>query len=65
VSAVFVLAGFVANTRTLGVAAGLLLIGWAAYHWRWGHRHRVRFGMQANDDTDAGLPFSAASLSIP
>ena len=27
--------------------AGLLLLGWAAYHWRFGHRHRVRFGMQA------------------
>src|SRR5262249_13875282 len=24
----------------------LLLIGWAIYHWRYGHRHRVRFGMQ-------------------
>ena len=23
-----------------------LLLGWAAYHWRFGHRHRVRFGMQ-------------------
>jgi hypothetical protein len=22
------------------------LIGWAAYHWRFSHRHRVRFGMQ-------------------
>ena len=21
------------------------LIGWALYHWRYGHRHRVRFGM--------------------
>ena len=61
-SAVFVLAGFVANTRKLGVAASLLLIGWAAYHWRWGHRHRAFFGMQANHETDAGFPFSAASL---
>jgi hypothetical protein len=25
--------------------AGLLLIGWAAWHWFYGHRHRVRFGM--------------------
>ena len=23
-----------------------ILIGWALYHWRYGHRHRVRFGMQ-------------------
>jgi hypothetical protein len=22
-----------------------MLIGWAIYHWRFGHRHRVRFGM--------------------
>ena len=28
------------------IGSGLLLLGWAAYHWRFGHRHRVRFGMQ-------------------
>ena len=28
-------------------AAGIVLIGWAAYHTLYGHRHRVRFGMQA------------------
>ena len=28
------------------IGSGALLIGWAAYHWRFGHRHRVRFGMQ-------------------
>jgi hypothetical protein len=28
------------------VGSGLLLLGWAGYHWRYGHRHRVRFGMQ-------------------
>ena len=48
VSAAFVLAGLVASPRTLAVAAGNLLVAWAAYHWRWGHRHRVRFGMQAS-----------------
>lgn len=26
--------------------SGLLLIGWAAWHALYGHRHRVRFGMQ-------------------
>lgn len=26
--------------------AAVLLLAWAAYHWRYGHRHRVRFGMQ-------------------
>jgi hypothetical protein len=29
------------------VAAGALLLGWAAYHWLYGHRHRVRIGMTA------------------
>jgi uncharacterized membrane protein len=27
-------------------ASGFLLLAWAAYHWRFAHRHRVRFGMQ-------------------
>jgi hypothetical protein len=27
-------------------AAGFVLIGWAVYHSVFGHRHRVRFGMQ-------------------
>jgi len=25
--------------------AGMLLLAWAAYHWVYGHRHRVRVGM--------------------
>jgi hypothetical protein len=28
------------------IGSGLLLLGWAGYHWRFGHRHRVRFGLQ-------------------
>src|SRR5215468_8150241 len=28
------------------IGSGLLLLAWAAYHWRFAHRHRVRFGMQ-------------------
>lgn len=44
--AAFVLAGFTVDARALGIASGLLLIGWAIYHWRFGHRHRVRVGMQ-------------------
>lgn len=28
------------------ITAGVSLLAWAAYHWRFGHRHRVRFGMQ-------------------
>ena len=45
--AAFVWAGLIVDPRVLGVAAGVVLIGWALYHWRWGHRHRVRVGMQA------------------
>src|SRR5256884_3308664 len=40
-------AGFVLDLRAVRIGAGLLLIGWAFYHWRYGHRHRVRVGMQA------------------
>jgi hypothetical protein len=45
-AAAFVWAGFVLDVRALSVAAGLLLVGWAVYHWRYGHGHRVRVGMQ-------------------
>ena len=44
----FVWAGMVVDARIVRVAAGLMLIGWAIYHWRFGHRHRVRFGMQVS-----------------
>ncbi len=47
VAGAFVAAGILLDTRVLRIGAGLLLLGWAGYHWRWGHRHRVRFGMQA------------------
>jgi len=46
VAAAFVWLGVLIDARALGVACGLLLIGWALYHWRYGYRHRVRFGMQ-------------------
>jgi hypothetical protein len=29
------------------IVAGGLLMGWAGYHWFYGHRHRVRIGMTA------------------
>mgnify|MGYP006159213081 CR=1 FL=1 len=32
--------------RAVDAVAGGSLIGWAVYHWRFGHRHRVRFGMK-------------------
>jgi hypothetical protein len=38
--------GLVADQRLLETAAGIVLIGWAAYHAAYGHRHRVRIGMQ-------------------
>jgi hypothetical protein len=40
-------AGLVIDLRAVRIGAGLFLIGWALYHWRYGHRHRVRVGMQA------------------
>jgi hypothetical protein len=41
-----VLLGLVVDQRLIRIAAGILLIGWAAYHTLYGARHRVRFGMQ-------------------
>jgi hypothetical protein len=41
-----VLLGIVVDQRTIRLAAGALLIGWAAYHTLYGSRHQVRFGMQ-------------------
>jgi hypothetical protein len=46
VAGAFLWAGLLIDARILRVGAGLILIGWALYHWRYGHRHRVRFGMQ-------------------
>jgi hypothetical protein len=46
VALAFLWAGRVVDGRALHIGAGLVLIGWAFYHWRYGHRHRVRFGMQ-------------------
>jgi hypothetical protein len=47
VAAAFVAAGLLIDARAVRIASGLILIGWAIYHWTYGHRHRVRFGMQA------------------
>jgi hypothetical protein len=49
---IVIVAGVLAATdhlvapRLAGIGTGLLLIGWAGYHWGFGHRHRVRFGLQ-------------------
>jgi hypothetical protein len=45
VAAAFVWAGLAVDGRSLRLAAGCILIGWALYLWRYGHRHRVRFGL--------------------
>jgi hypothetical protein len=46
VAAAFLWVGLLIDARALRIACGVVLIGWALYHWRYGHRHRVRFGMQ-------------------
>lgn len=38
--------GVVIDHDQLGRVAGVLLIGWAAWHLAYGHRRRVRIGMQ-------------------
>jgi hypothetical protein len=48
VAAAFLLAGAVVDGDLLRRASGLLLIFWAAYYAAYGHRHRVRFGMQTS-----------------
>jgi hypothetical protein len=38
--------GTVLDPEMVQRGSGLLLIGWALWHARYGHRHRVRFGMR-------------------
>lgn len=38
--------GLFVDGWALRAGAGLALLGWALYHWRFGYRHRVHFGMQ-------------------
>ena len=45
VAGLLVVAGTVVPPDLVRIGAGALLLGWAAYHWRFGHRHRVRSGM--------------------
>jgi hypothetical protein len=47
VAASFLWMGSVVDPHAVRIGAAFILIGWAVYHWRYGHRHRVRFGMQA------------------
>jgi hypothetical protein len=45
VAASVLVMGMVVNTVAIRLIAGAVLIVWAAYHWLYGHRHRVRVGM--------------------
>ena len=46
VAGVFVWAGVMVQPHAVRLVAGLVLIAWALWHWRYGPRHRVRVGMQ-------------------
>lgn len=45
VAAAFVVAGIYIDQRVVQISAAVLLIGWAAYHQLYAHKHRVRVGM--------------------
>jgi hypothetical protein len=44
VTGLFLAAGVLVPPGQVRIAAGLILLAWAAYHWRFGHR--LRFGMR-------------------
>ena len=46
VAGLLAVVGYLVPNDLVRIGSGALLVGWAAYHWRFGHRHRVRFGMQ-------------------
>jgi hypothetical protein len=46
VALVFLWVDWLVDGWAVRVGAALLLIGWAFYHWRFHHRHRVRVGMR-------------------
>jgi hypothetical protein len=46
VAALLVTAGLLVPGNVVRIGSGVALLAWAIYHWRFGHRHRVRFGMQ-------------------
>src|SRR5215831_3583563 len=46
VAGLMLAAGYLVPYGLVRTASGLLLIAWAIYHWSFGHRHRVRFGLQ-------------------
>jgi hypothetical protein len=46
VAGLFVWAGVMVEPHAVRLVAGLVLIAFALWHWRYGSRHRVRVGMQ-------------------
>jgi hypothetical protein len=46
VAGVFVWAGVMVEPHAVRLAAGVVRIAWALWHWLYGSRHRVRVGMQ-------------------
>jgi hypothetical protein len=46
VAGLLVTAGLLVPGNAVRIGSGVGLLAWAAYHWRFGHKHRVRFGMQ-------------------
>jgi hypothetical protein len=46
VAGLLAVAGTLIPYNPVRILSGLLLLAWAAYHWRFAHRHRVRFGMR-------------------
>jgi hypothetical protein len=61
VASLLVIAGYLVPSYIVRIGSGVLLLGWAAYHWRFGHRHRVRFGMQVGLLGLAGWSFLMAT----
>lgn len=48
VALLLVMAGTLIDGAVVRIAAGVTLIAWAVYHWRFRLRHRVRFGLQTS-----------------
>ncbi len=58
---IFLAAGVILDQEIIRIVAGLALIGWGFYHWRYGSRHRVRIGMRTGY---AGLFVWSATMAI-
>jgi hypothetical protein len=61
IAAAVMAAGIMIDATSVRRAAGLLLLGWAAYHQLYGHRHRVRVGMTAGWTGLASWSFAMAT----